>query len=56
MKNSSRDLGAHINMTNTIHSTTLSQRLTETTAAAGRLDKLPLTHSEKAFHIRTRMT
>ena len=50
-----RDLGAHVNTTSSINSTTLNDRVTESTTATYKLDKLPVTHEEKANGIRARI-
>ena len=50
--NNFRGLGAHVNLAASAHSTTLNHRLIKGTFATVKLSKLPLSHHDKAKHIR----
>ena len=53
MLNSFRDLGAHINITPSIHTTTINQRFRDAIRGILAISRLPLTNEQKCKIIRT---
>ena len=49
-----RNLGAHVNMTSTIFSSTLKERIKQTIIIIHKVARLPLSHKEKPHIVRTR--
>ena len=52
--NSFCDLGAHVNLTNSMHSPTSNQRSRESSRAVSKMARLLIGYDDKASHTRTR--